>query len=76
MYDSTGDTEYTYDSLGRITSVMTYRTPGEGEGEFSHEQSQGDTVGYTYDERGFITGEMAVESFTSMSEKQKALVRI
>ena len=32
MYDSTGDTEYTYDSLGRITSVTTYRATGEGEG--------------------------------------------
>ncbi|MBD5528485.1 MAG: DNRLRE domain-containing protein [Lachnospiraceae bacterium] len=49
MYDSTGDTEYTYDSLGRITSVTTYRAPGEGEGSFSHEKAQGDTVAYTYD---------------------------
>lgn len=49
MYDSTGDTEYTYDSLGWITSVTTYRAPGEEEGSFSHEKAQGDTVTYTYD---------------------------
>lgn len=49
LHDSTGDTRYTYDSLGRITSVTAYRTPGEEEGSFSHEKAQGDTVTYTYD---------------------------
>ncbi len=49
LYDSTGDTEYTYDSLGRITSVTTYRMPGEEEGSFSYEKAQGDAVTYTYD---------------------------
>lgn len=48
MYDSTGDTEYTYDSLGRIIGVTTYRTPGED--GFSHDATQGDRVVYTYDE--------------------------
>ncbi len=53
MYDSTGDTRYAYDGLGRITSVTTYRTPASGEeadSGFSHEEAQGDTIGYTYDE--------------------------
>ncbi len=49
LYDSTGDTRYTYDSLGRITSVTTYRAPGEEEGSFSYEKAQGDRVTYTYD---------------------------
>lgn len=30
MQDTTGDTEYTYDGLRRITSVTTYRAPGRG----------------------------------------------
>ncbi|MDE7224422.1 MAG: hypothetical protein K2O34_11675 [Acetatifactor sp.] len=34
MYDSTVGTRYTYDSLGRITSVTTYCTSGEKEGSF------------------------------------------
>lgn len=49
MYDSIGDTEYTYDSPGRITSVTTYRTPGEGAEEFFYETAQGDTAIYTYE---------------------------
>lgn len=52
MSDSTGDTEYTYDTLGRITSVVTYRTPGKGEegaSRYSHEETKGDKVIYTYD---------------------------
>ena len=48
MQDTTGDTEYTYDGLRRITSVTTYRAPGED--GFSHEEAKGDTIGYTYDE--------------------------
>ena len=48
MQDTTGDTEYTYDGLRRITSVTTYRAPGED--GFSHEETKGDTIGYTYDE--------------------------
>ena len=40
MHDGTGDTAYSYDGLGRITSVTTNRTP-EGEG---------DTITYLYDE--------------------------
>ena len=48
MQDTTGDTEYTYDGLYRITSVTTYRAPGED--GFSHEEAKGDTIGYTYDE--------------------------
>ena len=48
MQDTTGDTEYTYDGLRRITSVTTYRAPGED--GFSHEKAKGDTIGYTYDE--------------------------
>ena len=39
MYDSTGETAYTYDGLGRITSVTTYR----------NETGEGDVIGYTYD---------------------------
>ena len=51
MYDETGDTLYTYDSLGRITSVTTFRTPGEDGQEtgFSREKGAGDTVSYVYD---------------------------
>ena len=48
MQDTTGDTEYTYDGLRRITSVTTYRAPGED--GFSHEEAKGDTIGYAYDE--------------------------
>ena len=40
MEDSTGDTEYIYDGLGRLTGVITYRT----------EKEEGDFIGYTYDE--------------------------
>lgn len=47
MFDATGETEYTCDGLGRITSVTTYRTQlRNGETD----KRNGDTVGYEYDE--------------------------
>jgi len=49
MNDSTGDTVYTYDGLGRITSVTTWRTQNE-DGSFNTEEEKGDTITYTYDE--------------------------
>ena len=49
MNDSTGDTVYAYDGLGRITSVTTYRTQNE-DGSFNTEEEKGDTITYTYDE--------------------------
>jgi len=53
--DGTGDTEYTYDALGRIASVTTYRTPEKGNGiaatgtGYSHAEGRGDAIGYAYD---------------------------
>ena len=41
MHDGTGETKYTYDGMGRITGVTTYRTRRE---------DNGDTIGYVYDE--------------------------
>ncbi len=46
MEDSTGDTVYTYDTLGRITSVTTCRTVHK---DGSTDLDNSDTIGYTYD---------------------------
>ena len=46
MEDSTGDTVYTYDTLGRITSVTTCRMVRK---DGSTDLGNGDTIGYTYD---------------------------
>ena len=47
MSDSTGETEYTYDGLGRITGVTTCRTQNK---DGSVNLKNGDPIGYTYDE--------------------------
>ena len=48
MMDTSGDSVYTYDGLGRITSVTTYRKPAEV-GADTADREDGETVHYEYD---------------------------
>ena len=47
MMDTSGDSVYTYDGLGRITSVTTYRKPAEA-GADTADREDGETVRYEY----------------------------
>ena len=46
--DTSGDSVYTYDGLGRITNVTTYRKPAEA-GADTADKEDGETIGYEYD---------------------------
>ncbi len=48
MMDTSGDSVYTYDGLGRITSVTTYRKPAEA-GADTADKEDGETIRYEYD---------------------------
>ena len=48
MMDTSGDSVYTYDGLGRITSVTTYRKPKQA-GADTADKEDGETVRYEYD---------------------------
>jgi len=48
MMDTSGDSVYTYDGLGRITSVTTYRKPAQA-GADTADREDGETVRYEYD---------------------------
>jgi len=47
MMDTSGDSVYTYDGLGRITSVTTYRKPAQA-GADTADREDGETVRYEY----------------------------
>ena len=46
--DTSGDSVYTYDGLGRITNVTTYRKPAEA-GADTADKEDGETIGYEED---------------------------
>ncbi len=46
--DTSGDSVYTYDGLGRITSVTTYRKPKQA-GADTADKEDGETIRYEYD---------------------------
>ena len=48
MMDTSGDSVYTYDGLGRITSVTTYRKPAEA-GADTADKEDGEIIRYEYD---------------------------
>ena len=48
MMDTSGDSVYTYDGLGWITSVTTYRKPAEA-GADTADREDGETIRYEYD---------------------------